>query len=370
MNSLCSLNSKKLPFDGYDSDLEIRRQTLVEKGFFDFRSKKISKMEEIGEISQEIFLFRTTTSGQKPFDFTGKSARVVIASELQANLLRIAENPHQRKRTRAGIYLEGFLHPHFQDRKGYGWSQKETVELKATDPSSPLSIAIHYVQKASPHENHKGDCRVDFSDGRSDLFLKDHSIGSYGDISTKLQALLKQDLQKEKNFATLLLSYGKSLHAVSRKEIADTLICPKEKISPSLVQWVNNLCYLLFVKEIARRKNPEDPVKDLPFATSLTRSLKLVEQGIIPLKEVLASDAPFGSFTGINLGSDIGMYKAQCKIRRINRIYASLIPASDLKEKPNDLTKKASRQTRIKKELVQIFGSSSDQEVSSSSEED
>jgi hypothetical protein len=294
----------------------------------------------------------------------------VVASELQANSLCIEERKPQRKQTRAGIYLQGLLDPCFEDRLGYSWSRRESVELKTVEPSSPQTVSVQYVQKASPHENHKGDCRVDFSHSNSDLFLKDQSIGSYGEISEKLLSLLKKDPQKEKNFATLLLSYGKNLHAISRKEIGETLALPKEEVYPLLVQWVNDLSYLLFVKEIARRKKPEDSVRDLPFAVSLIRSLKLVEEGVIPLRDVLSSDAPFGSFTGVNLGSDLGMKNAQLKIRRINRLYASLIPTVDLKEKSKDSSKKASRQMRIKKELIQVFGTPSDQDVSSSSEEE
>ncbi len=236
----------------------------------------------------------------------------------------------------------------------------------------------------------EGKCKLE------ELFMQDPIIpGGLCRQNIEVEKL-KKDLclltegnpEKEKGISSLLLKYvqeyEKCFRPITFSELQKLEISP----APENVQFMNDLYYLLFVKEIARRRNPENPHVDLPIAISLIRALKLVGEEIfielsdshtlyansliqtldsvgkrfdkqmnilhisVRLNDVLSQNAPLGVFTEPSLARGDDVSRARRKIDLINLLYARHFQTNAQDAVP------AGR--ALMNELKEVFGGASD----------
>ncbi|MBY0377602.1 MAG: hypothetical protein K2Q33_03450, partial [Gammaproteobacteria bacterium] len=96
------------------------------------------------------------------------------------------------------------------------------------------------------------------------------------------------------------------------------------------------ICYLTSVKEVTRRMFPGirrngEPASELPFAIIHYRSLILVQEGFLRMRDVFSQDADYGIFTGDKImgkNLDRTIYKAV----QINKLYNEKIKNSTIAE--------------------------------------
>ncbi|MFI5343482.1 MAG: hypothetical protein ACHQUC_04600 [Chlamydiales bacterium] len=370
-------NSRPPKPDGYCSDTEFSRQRETEQKFFRRRDNSSWKYEQYrAPMSDFMNKRRMGKIEQSTALLDPLPARMVVVAEKS-----VTEDVFNPKNPNPQGYFSPILKQQYKTdyyvrKKNFPsyWSPIEAVRLKTRDLSSFYSIS--YVQKANPHKNHKGDCRVDFKHDGSSEFISDHSVGSYGAIWETLNNLICQGQDQNpndddepqnlsadvhKNMASLFLKYGRELYAISKTELATALKIPPKKVYETDVQFINDLCYLLFIKEITRRQSPADSSEhNLPFATSLIRALKLVQIGAIPLETILSPDAPYGAFTGSNLGKDEEIAKTEKKIRNVNRLFHTRFKTHLSAPSLQNPLLKTTDPLSLRKELADVYGGATD----------
>ncbi len=361
MSSVSRRLSPSSPLEGgsSDSDLEVFRMRNVEKRFFRTgREGSWKHAEKLNQIHKGMVLIRTDLSGSDPIELGNTSARVVVIAETcvsQTCFPKGFSNQHgyfNRSPFRAG-----------HETSYNGWpvylTQIETVILASP---SEQRAEVRYVQKVAPHKNHKGDCLVDFTHNGNAGFIRNGG-GSYRDLWQEILGLTGGDTGKERALASLLLRFAKNCSPITREDLGRALGLEESLVLPEKVAFMNTLGYLLFVKEIARRQDPDnEETHHAPWAISLIRALRLVEAGHVRLQQVLSADAAYGAFTGANVGVNMGV--AIRKIKNVNKLYRERFPETPATLSSQDPKKKATARFVLKQELIDVYGGASDTDSS------
>lgn len=291
-----------------------------------------------------------TGSGKNPIALTDVPARIVVIAENCTNHLCFAEknsNPFGYivsspfNRNSSTPRTSRPRNPLIDPPKVYDtwFAPIETVEFSH---ETDVHI-VSYKHKVYPHENHKGDHEI-------------IGIGAYYAIHDQLKNLTKENSDIEKKLAQLLLDFSRAIHKITAQQLENVI---QQKPSQSEVEFINNLCYLLFVKEIARRQAPANTIHDLPWATGILRALELVAHGHLQLSDVLKVDAQYGVSTGKDIGKKLDPVIE--KFHRINELYRKHFNPLTTPRKQNPEQLATSRATH-KALLSKYYGGASDTE--------
>lgn len=188
-----------------------------------------------------------------------------------------------------------------EEYKGYEIKRGHWEKVKMGDSD------VVYRQRTNPHRNHVGD-----------YFMKD--LGEYKDIISTLNSITGTNAEgvqvdNEKKLATCMLKYTQKGTVLTLARLRQI----KAEATEQDVIDLNRIFYHCFVKEIVRWMQPRDENHELPFPTAQRRAVKLIEMGHLSINDVFSQYAPYGVFTGKNIGENIEVVRN--KIRRINRLY-------------------------------------------------
>lgn len=289
----------------------LQKQLRIENRFFRRDNQRLE--EVVGQIAGHLGQGYRTPKSSPPLDLTKRSVRAAVighvcATEEALEGTWINDYDYLRGGQFQGVYC---------DSKGNYWTAIQTIHLRAREVNDPTFVVeIRFAHKQETHQNHKGNCRVDFGNGNP-RFIQDSLMGSYWALNYRMSVLTGEKKENEQAVASLLLRHAQTFFAITHPELSKAL--PSAKISPDDVDWINRLHYLLFVVENARRRNPVDRERDLPYAFSLIRALRLVEAGHLTLKEVLSPNALYGAFTLPDQGKDLGPVVQ--RMERVNQLY-------------------------------------------------
>ena len=196
------------------------------------------------------------------------------------------------------------------------------------------------------------------------------SDGNFGDLGLEpqLEKIIDDpDKEKRQNNERRL---AECTLAFCKKGVPISLSALK-KISPTNVDFseddvteINRIFYHCFVKEIASWMLPQDKDHKLPLAIIQARALKLIIAGYLTLEEVFSSNAPYGIFTGSNIGRWDGQEELIEKIDKINSLYhKAILERSDgyiqfFKAKPQ--AQITATYENLHQELLNTFGGQDD----------
>lgn len=339
-----------IPSSSYSANGELARQIEIENRFFrrnrPSSRKHTSTQEKIRASMHEV----RTGSGKNPIAVTDVPARIVVIAENCINHLCFGEKNSDSfgyiatslfKKDSSIPRISKSLNPLTTSPKIYDtwFAPIEVVEFShETDVHT-----VSYKNKVYPHKNHKGDHEV-------------VGIGAYYAINDQLRKLTKENRDIEKNLARLLLDFPRKICKISAQQLENAI---QQKPSETEVKFINNLCYLLFVKEIARRQAPADESHDLPWATGILRAIELVAHGHLQFSDVLKLDAKYGVSTGKDIGRK--MDPVIEKFHRINKLYWEHFnpPSTQRSQNPEQL---ATSRTAHKALLSKYYGGASDTE--------
>ena len=173
-----------------------------------------------------------------------------------------------------------------------------------------------------------------------------------GDFASRFLSLLEEPSpQKEKSLSSLLLQSiipSKRSRPIKAEDLQQMGVDSDQKN----VQFLNDLYQLLFIKEVSRRKNPDNPSLDLPYGLSLVRALKLAsvaENRSNSLCRALSPRNGFLFFTKSYFLKGDDPVDAHLSIDELNERYRAVFPNEDLNSG-----------REMGKTLVRYFGGGSD----------
>ncbi len=216
----------------------------------------------------------------------------------------------------SGLQLKGFgstYDAHFGWTTGYqesGAGSYSTYEMTYcySETVSLGGTIITYRQRNNPHVNHPGD-----------YYMLD--LGTYEQMYNFILTIINPEESEEidyiveKNLAQYMLRYTQTGKTMTLEELSEF----SQELTQNDLKKLNRIFYHCFVKEPARFFLARDEEHQLPMASAQARALKLLVRGHITMADVFAQDAPYGVFTGKELGSDVNAVKE--KIDRINDKY-------------------------------------------------
>ena len=323
---------------------EKSREYYVQKRFFDPIRTHASETKNIAEHLQKL---RLEAEYKESLKLKSVPARRIITAE--------------RSTIEASKKCLG-LGNSFEGRNQLGWINQKPEEVKFGE------LPISYHQNPGTYPNHLGNFFITIP------FTKKGDYNEILAVLLKLANSTKDEPNKnnEKTLASFMLRYAKEGKLVSLQELEDL----NDNTTQEMANAFNTICYHVFVKEIARRMPCKEDKYDFPSAILTAREVKLIANGDLSLKDVFASDAPYGVVTGQFLCNN--HERVEIKINRINALYNKVFYgpenkaelASFFKEHENAIPI-ASRQ-QLRKELQETYGGDSDTdgEGYSSSEEE
>lgn len=441
----------------------IKKQTVAERHFF-----RVAKSVEEGwpyrdkcnEISDAFTKARAGVDKSETVQIRETPLRVeIIADALSSSKALVGKQWNDK-----GYLLKSeepmfpVKHTPLEGSYRTNYSRVEHVECKTPRGSQYITTSA---QKVTPHQNHKGDFRLDFhhSEEKPEVFLESNQgdgTGKYVQSSNGIIEILSSlNIDKQKRVAELFLTLGDSPKTISPKSLksagfdekhsesilqlqrfflenkelgniirekvllemaegrttllegisnlptlsdedkrAVDLFCfkfediiresspdkakslssfllkslePTKKRRPikkedldrleipeKLLNFLNDLYYLLFIKEISRRLYPSNETMNLPYSLSLIRALKLVGKTVencrIDFKEILdPGDDGLLFFTQGSFLRENNPEKPKKKIAELNRLYQIAFPEE------KEVSEKAMGRT-----LCRYFGGGSD----------
>jgi hypothetical protein len=162
--------------------------------------------------------------------------------------------------------------------------------------------------------------------------------------------------ENEKKVANLMLKF---IQLGEPPKLQDLKAEIKPTANDEDVEKLTQIFYHCLIKETSRWMLPHSDANKLPLATAQARALRLIIHGHLTMKDVFSPDAPYGVYTGKELGTDLK--KLKDKVKKINRLYNDVMIrkeiSKDLSEKESFivLTKKG-----IYQELINTFGGRDD----------
>lgn len=191
-------------------------------------------------------------------------------------------------------------------------SSQQSISLE--EVSLPINIRYQYKQAAETvgFNNHVGNFWAE-------------GLGTTSQIYVKLKRIIEceQDDEKsrdnQKRFASYLRRYSKNAEPITLKELRGM----NAEASPDDVIILNKIFYHYSVKEITRRLLPKAELHKLPWALAYARTLTLMEEGYLTVKQVFAEDAPFGPPTSKEIAKNIEV--VQKKFADIDELYEKYI---------------------------------------------
>lgn len=324
---------------------ELQRQVQTEKHFFSAARTQKQKTREMALLLQDNRML-TDAKDVKLISVSGIPARRMITAELST--IKASLEIHGRG--------DGY-------NTNLGWnsvnSKRKTLyfphEQKANLEKVLLGNSeIRYRHKIHPHCNHMGDYHME-------------DLGSYKNIICDINSVTgttagNKQVEKEKQLAALMLRFSKTGKAVTLEELKQL----KAAANEDAVIKINRIFYHCFVKEIVRWMQPKDPSHELPLAIAQLRAVKLIQIDILCMEDVFAQFAPYGVFTGKEIGKNID--EVRKKIRLINSLYLESI----LKEKPEGMVQHMTffkqhkdaefitTRAQLHRELQETYGAESD----------
>jgi hypothetical protein len=306
LNSYTEWNAKK---EALEKDYQVyidpiaktlKRQYQTEMRFFDpSRTKEDSTRELALEFQQRRLNEEADLS---LINVTGTPTRRLITAE--------------RSTVEASTSCFGVSTGSYANRLGWAAVYKKRAGDKE-DYTHPEKISLgstefQYRLKANAHHNHISD------------FYMESGHGTYADTLKQLNRVTgttdeNANKDNEIKLARLMLKYTEKGEAVT----LETLKAINPKATVNDVNDLNRILYHCFVKEIASWMLSKDDTHKLPLAIPQARAIKLIVLGYLSIEEVFAPDAPYGIFTGTNLGINID--KVRDKIVRITQLYEKAV---------------------------------------------
>lgn len=328
----------------YDSELDEQRERRVEDRFFRSNIERYQQaIDPIFRAMKEVRQGKEKKSLPVP---PCCPSRLVVISEARANeecFLGITPNMYGYYNANSPYHRDhNSSKP--EDKYPHWLAPEEKVVIASREQDKEHEVS--YRQETHPHVNHKGN-----------FFM--NKIGDYKGIQQSLSALTNNDVEIEKKLAGLLLQFPKQIYKITASDLSPII---SRKIGDADVEFINNLCYLLFVKEVSRRKAPRD-VKEhgYPWAIMIVKALKLVEIGAIRLSEVVGPDAPYGIFTGSSIGKKPESVKE--KMKRINRKYLDTFSEAPMTAQRKNPSKTALARDFYRQMLQDTYGAGFDSDA-------
>lgn len=273
---------------------QIFRRHATESHFFNpGRSKK---QEQLLALTCELIDLRfrhEKSAPSQPINLSGISTRLLITAEKAFQNAVIAltgkDNPIlgiPTVKTKPWT-VESYYGGYTSGETGFG--PTETYQIGDTK--------IQSEHRTSPKRQRLGDS-----------FLPRH--GTYDrDIYPVLRKFTDEDIEKEKQLATLLIRYGRKHHPVTKDEL--------QKLYPEAedqdVDNFNSICFLIMEKEQSQWLSATDESFQLGMSVAQARCLIMMEAGFIRLKEALKNGALFGVYSHTGILSAPDKVASSCK---------------------------------------------------------
>ncbi len=294
---------------------EYRRQVQTEKHFFsphrthDESTKKIALQLQHNRLTAE-------QASVVPIIGTNVDGRRMLTAEL-SNLEALIICYGRKKNYE---HLPGWHMNPAKTRAGDRHTDTFQQDYGNTETILLGEGQFRYYQRINPHRNHIGD------------FLME-KIGShesrYGHLLFLTGGTDKQPhAENEKKMAKWMIRYTSTGIVVTLEELQKMCVLATQKHLNKLMQ----IFYYCLIKEPMSWMMPAEASCELPYATAQARAVKLVAKGYIHLKDVFASNALYGIFTGVNIARNMAVVRE--KIERINETYERCILTRDKEEHP------------------------------------
>lgn len=335
-----------------DVFLQIRkRQFKIEDRFFNpGRTKSKSTLS----IAQELVARRASHQAiEEPLNVTDNPARRLITAE--RSTIESSRKLLDMELNGWGYIESGMGWTVHRTETQYGYSGNYHQKYSFDECVQIGNFSLTYQQRVNCHKNHLGD-----------FYMRE--LGTYCSVYRQLEKITDDpDKEKrqnnEKRLAECMLAFCKSGMPVDLSAIKE--INPNNcDFSEDDVLKINRIFYHCFVKEIASWMLPQDENHKLPLAIIQARALKLIIAGYLTLEEVFSSNAPYGIFTGSNIGRWDGQEELIEKIDKINSLYhKAILERSDgyiqfFKAKPQ--AQIIATYENLHQELLDTFGGQDD----------
>jgi hypothetical protein len=354
-----SLFEKKQLFDtaftNYTDMIQktLTRQYQTEQRFFNpARTKK----KQTSDMAKQLQISRLKPEDAKPIKVENTPMRRCITAE-RSTLQAAVTALEVHKSANSNGYIPSIGWKSHTSSSYYGnstqyFTAQEIIQIDETE--------IRYKQKVNPHVNHLGDYDMD------NISNYDNILRILNDITgTTTDAI---NVENEKKLAQLMLDFASKGMPVTKKKLIDinNELNSEESVEElnNSVHSLNRIFYHCFAKEIARWSHPRDQTHQLPLATAQARALKLIIAGHLTIREVFNQYAPYGVFTGKELGKFTDALRN--KVIKINALYNKLILEPNnlsayirhFKQNPNSQIL-PTRHT-LHQELLDTYGGASD----------
>jgi hypothetical protein len=315
-----ALEEKEKEFQESYSDLLAKKKSIEKnyQEYIDVTGKMLKRQYQ----TELRFFDPSRTKNERARELALEFEKRRLSMELYSDEVDASDSPARRLITAERSTIEASTSC-FDVSTGYyanrlGWS--EAYKKSSSDKeiyTHPEKIKIgttvfQYRQKANAHHNHIGD------------FFMESKHGSYVDTLNDLNRVTGsrgKNCQKENEIklAGLMQEFVKTGNAVTQERLQE--IKPEGDVAD--VDNLNRIFYHCFIKETSSWMLPHDDKHKLPLALPQARVLKLIVAGYLSIREVFAKDAPYGIFTGTDIGRNID--ELQEKIIRINVLYDKAI---------------------------------------------
>ncbi|CAF0901806.1 unnamed protein product [Didymodactylos carnosus] len=303
----------------------IRRQTQTEYRFFDSHRTRNEKTFELSEALESRRLSENVLEPLKLGVEQIPPTRRLITAERSTmeTSVEIFGRPSQPYDTKTG-----WLSNPAQRKTSPGVYSAYTQDYSFTETLTIGSSDIKYKQRTNPHCNHLGDYHME-------------SIGSYAQIIAVLNKITGSKAEHEKQLVELMLAFS-------------------HDGKPATLQ------NLRAINNAVTNDNVDYKDHELPLATVQARALQLMKNGYLKIEEVFSENAPYGVFTGKEIGKNMDNLRE--KIIRINDLYHKAIleqrssnrfPYIELWKTHSSVKTLATRK-ELHRELRETFGGESD----------
>lgn len=293
------------------TDRAIHRQYQTELRFFDPRR---TTKEKTRELALELEKRRLSDSSLESLEVTGTPARRLITAE-RSTIESSVEVLDLYNHANYHGYINdiGWISNPKAKQSGSGYQSTYTKEFTFDEKVKLGESEIEYHQRTNPHVNHLGDFYNTNLGNYSAIVTKFHEI-----TGTTSEAIASENEQKLAQYMLNFCHDGKPLKLQKLKLV-------KDSATEEDVHELNKIFYHCFIKEVASWMLPRDESHKLPLATVQIRALKLIIKGYLTIQEVFGKDAPYGVYTGSDIGKDENIPKLCKKIININILYDKVV---------------------------------------------
>ncbi len=318
--------TKKVKTTARKQEEEYIYQLYIEERFFSLEQwrKTLEQSETLSEYTSYFNTARKqpTQKGEKQ-NFTGSPARRIITSYVAA-IRQSFETYLQAKKKKARP-----LQTKKEIKKALGWHMHPGTLQAGSTLYSSYTLA----------KNQTCDIACQMLPAASNLGnLQIHGVGKYNTKPTPparpgilyiINEITGEKPVLERKLATLMLMFSRSGEPVTKALLKKHGFVPPtgKTYRIQAIRRLMKVLHLICIDEIARALSQDAQKKidkkaptRVPFAFALARTLKLLEEGWLRMKDVFGPDAEFGPFTAEG-ATNKAKNATKEKIKKINALY-------------------------------------------------